>query len=144
MVLFDSKPQTGSIFSRNRDDALEAETLLWRAMCDGKPKSLKKYMTEDCIVAEPDENKLISKKSEPNLDEYLENFRAWTAYKMHDEPEFVEIDMMSSALTYKVTAWRQDDRGKMHGTEALCSSVWRQGPGGDWRCCMHHMTKIGK
>ncbi|KEY64214.1 hypothetical protein S7711_03503 [Stachybotrys chartarum IBT 7711] len=140
--MFDSEPHTGSIFSRNKEDALEAETLLWRAMCDGKPKALKKYMTKDCVVAEPDENKVLSANSEPSLDEYLENFEPWTAYKMHDEPQFVEIDMMSSALTYKVTAWRQGRNGEMKPTEALCSSVWRQGPGGDWRCCMHNMTKV--
>ena len=139
--MFDSKPQTGSIYSRNKEDTLEAEALLWRALCD-KPETLKKYMTDDCVYAAPN-LKVYSPTSEPTLRKYIEEeWQPWTAYKMHEEPQFVEVDMMSSALTYRVTAWRQKGK-EMVPTEALCSSVWRQDAGGDWRCCMHHMTKIG-
>ncbi|CAH0042934.1 unnamed protein product [Clonostachys solani] len=134
------KPGKGNIFSRNRDDAVEAQTQLWRAMCD-KPQSIRKYLAEDAVVTDPS-NEIYSPESEPSLDDYVEHFEPWTAYRIHDDPAFVEIDMMSSALTYRVTAWRQDKKGKMIPTEALCSTVWRQDAGGDWRCCVHHMTKI--
>lgn len=130
----------GSIFSRNKDNAIEAQTQLWRALCD-KPKTIRKYLTDDAVMADTD-NKIYSTKTEPSIKDYIDNFEAWTAYKIHDDPEFVEIDMMSSSLIYKVTAWRQNDSGQMIPTEALCSSVWRQDAGGDWRCCVHHMTKI--
>lgn len=135
-------PGPGSMFNRNKEDAIEAQTQLWRAMCDGKPKSLRKYITDDAVLAQPD-NQLYSKSSEPSLADYLDNdFEPWTAYKIHDDPEFVEIDMMSSSLVYRVTAWRQNEKGKMIPTEALCSSVWRQNAGGEWRCCVHQMSKV--
>lgn len=130
------------MFNRNKEDAIEAQTQLWRAMCDGKPKSLRKYITDDAVLAQAD-NQLYSSNTEPTLSDYLDNdFEPWTAYKIHDDPEFVEIDMMSSSLVYRVTAWRQDAKGRMIPTEAICCSVWRQTAGGDWRCCVHQMTKV--
>lgn len=134
------EPAPGSIKARNKDDTIEAEALFWRALCD-KPKTIRKYIADDCVFTQPD-NKIYSETSEPSLSDFLDDYEAWTAYKMHEDPEFVEIDMMSSALTYKVTAWKQNDDGEMKATEALCSTVWRQGAGGDWKCCLHHMTKI--
>lgn len=73
---------------------------------------------------------------------HIDLFEPWTAYRIHGDPEFVEVDMMSAALAYRVTAWRKNGNGEMVATEALCSSVWRQGPGGEWKCCLHHMAKI--
>lgn len=130
----------GSIFSRNKDDAVEAQTQLWRAMCD-KSKSIRKYVTEDAVVADID-GTIYSPQTKPPLRDYLEDFEPWTAYRIHDDPQFLEIDMMSSSLTYRVTAWRQDAKGKMNPAEALCSSVWRQDAGGDWRCCVHTMARV--
>lgn len=129
------------MFSRNKEDAIEAQTQFWRAMCDSKPKSMRKYITDDAVLAEPD-NRLYSSSTEPSLSDHIDNFEPWTAYKIHDDPQFVEIDMMSSSLVYRVTAWKQDKQGNMIPTEALCTGVWRQSAGGDWRCCVHHMTKI--
>ncbi|KAK1983916.1 hypothetical protein LZ30DRAFT_712841 [Colletotrichum cereale] len=132
---------SGTIYSRNKEDTLEAETLLWRAMCDSKPKHLKKYLDKDAVLAHPGQ-KPISPKSKPNLQEYLdEDWEPWTAYKMHDDPEFVEIDVMSSSLVYRVTAWRQKGN-KLVATEGICNSVWKQEPGGEWTCCCHHMSTI--
>lgn len=128
------------MFARNKEDAIEAQTQLWRALCD-QPKTIRKYITDDAVLAQPD-NQMYSKTTEPSLDDHLEDFQPWTAYKIHDDPQFVEIDMMSSSLIYRVTAWRQTPKGEMIPTEALCSAVWRQTAGGDWRCCVHHMTKI--
>ncbi|KAI9152215.1 hypothetical protein HJFPF1_09442 [Paramyrothecium foliicola] len=137
-----SSTHPGSIFSRNKEDTIEAEAMLWRAKCDSKGgKALRKYVTDDCVIVDPDENKVYSQESEPSTKEYIESFEPWTAYRIEDDPQFVEIDMMSSGLTYRVTAWRHDGKD-MIPTNALCSSVWRQSAGGDWQCCMHHMTKI--
>lgn len=130
----------GSIYDRNKQNSIEAQTQLWRAMCD-KPKAIRKYLTEDAILTEPD-NKIYTPKSEPTVQQHLEDFQTWTAYRIHGDPDFVEIDMMSAALVYRVTAWRQQQGGEMVPTEALCSSVWRQGPGGEWKCCLHHMSSV--
>lgn len=135
-------PKPGTILARNKEGTLEASAILWRALCEDKPKMLLKYMTKDAVLAEPDRS-VYSPKSEPSLSEYLEDeYEPWTAYKIHGEPEFVEIDMMSSALTYRVTTWRLNSEGEMRATEGMCSSVFRQGPGGDWKCCLHHMAKV--
>ena len=118
------------------------EALLWRSMCEGKPKMLKKYIAEDAMFALPGEDaKIYSPDSKPSITEMIENFDPWTTYKMHGDPEFVEIDMMSCALTYRVTV--QNGMGKDAETiEAMCTTVWRQGAGGDWKCCVHHMSEL--
>ncbi|KAH7234075.1 hypothetical protein FSOLCH5_001877 [Fusarium solani] len=135
------EPKKGTILARNKEGTLEASALLWRALTSDKPETMRKYITKDAVLAEPD-RKVYSPKTEPTLDEYIEeDYEPWTAYKIHGEPEFVEIDMMASALTYRVTAWKLKG-GEMVATEGWCSSVFRQGPGGDWRCCCHHMAKI--
>ncbi|GJC89954.1 hypothetical protein ColLi_12792 [Colletotrichum liriopes] len=132
---------SGTIYSRNKEDTLEAETLLWRAMCDTKPKHLKKYLDKEAVLAHPGQ-KPYSPKSKPTLQEFLdEDWEPWTAYKMHDDPEFVEIDVMSSSLVYRVTAWRQKGN-KLVATEGICNSVWKQEPGGEWTCCCHHMSTV--
>ncbi|KAM0274325.1 hypothetical protein ACHAQH_007960 [Verticillium albo-atrum] len=137
-----SKPN--NIYHRNRDDTIEATTLLWRALCDSNPKkSLKKYLAEDAILVQPD-GTLVSKDTEPSLEDYLEDLEPWTAYRMQDadDADFVEIDMMSTSLTYRVTVWQQigDAKDRMKPTEAICTDVWRQNAGGDWTCCVHHMA----
>jgi ketosteroid isomerase-like protein len=131
----------GSIRHRNRENSIEAQTQLWRAMCD-KPKTIRKYVTDDCVIADID-NSIYTSESSPTTREFLdEHFEPWTAYRIHGDPEFVEVDMMSASLVYRVTAWRQDEAGQMIPTEAMCTSVWRQGAGGSWKCCVHHMSKI--
>jgi ketosteroid isomerase-like protein len=129
----------GSIFQRNKTNSLEAQTQLWRALCD-KPKTVKKYLTDDVVWAESD-NKIYSRDTEPTVIEHINNYEPWTAYRIHGEPAFVEVDMMSAALLYRVTVWRQQEGGQMIPTEGVCSSVWRQDAGGDWKCCMHQFTK---
>lgn len=131
--------RANTIYKRNKEGTQEAVAILWRALCD-KPKTMHKYLTPDAILTEPDHS-VYSPQTEPTLKEYIDDYEPWTAYKIHDEPEFVEIDMMSSAVVYRVTVWRLID-GEMEATEAMCSSIWRQGPGGDWRCCVHHMSEI--
>ncbi|KAH7156659.1 hypothetical protein EDB81DRAFT_880965 [Dactylonectria macrodidyma] len=136
----DEEKKVNNIRTRNEEGTLDAMALLWRGLCD-KPKTVLKYITKDAVLAEPD-REVYSPKTEPTLKEYLEeDYEPWTAYKIHDEPDFVEIDMMSSNVTYRVTAWRLED-GQMVATEGMCSSTFRQGPGGDWKCCCHHMAEI--
>lgn len=136
------EPKEGTIVWRNKEGTLEASALLWRGLTDDKPqKTLKKYMTKDGIMTEPDRT-VYSPKTEPTLYEYIEDgFEPYTAYKIHGEQDFVEIDLMSSALVYRVTTWRLKG-GEMQAFEGMCSSVFRQGPGGDWKCVAHHMSPI--
>ena len=85
---------------------------------------------------------MYSRTSEPSSLDYLkEKFEPWAAYRMHGEPEFVEVDMMSSALTYRVTLFTRDGMGQVQETEAICTSVWKQDAGANWKCCLHHMSK---
>lgn len=132
----------GSIFDRNKQNAVEAQTHLWQAMCD-KPKAIRKYLTDDAVLAEPD-NKIYSSDSNPSITEHIDKFTPWTAYRIHGEPRFVEVDMMSAALLYRITCWKQQEDGEMVPTEAIVSSVWRQGAGGDWKCCMHHVANAAQ
>ena len=130
----------GSIFDRNKDNSIEAQIQLWRAMCD-KPKAIRKYITDDAVLVEPD-SQIYSPNTKSTVMEHIDNFTTWAAYRIHGDPEFVEVDMMSAALAYRVTAWRKQENGEMAPTEGICSSVWRQGPGGEWKCCLHHMAKV--
>jgi len=139
---------TNNIKNRNRSETIEANALLWRALCDPNPKkSFKKYFAKDGVLVLPDSG-VYSQDTEPSLEEFIEEeFEPYTAYRMEQEEEeikFVEVDMMSSAVTYHVTTWQQvgDDPSKMRPTEAICTSIWRQGPGGDWECCVHHMAQV--
>ncbi|KAH6991222.1 hypothetical protein BGZ61DRAFT_473161 [Ilyonectria robusta] len=136
----DEEPKKNTILSRNKEGTMDATALLWHALCD-KPKTIRKYITHDAVLAEPD-REVYSPKTEPTLKEYLEDYyEPWTAFKIHDDPDFVEIDLMSSAVTYRVTAWRLQG-GEMVATEGWCSTTFRQGAGGDWKCCAHHMAEI--
>lgn len=132
----------GSICHRNKEGTLEASALLWRGLCDDKPeKTLRKYLTKDGILTEPDRN-VYSPKTDPSLDEFIEEeFEPYTAYKIHGEPDFVEIDLMSSALIYRVTTWKLKG-GEMQSFEGMCSSVFRQTAAGEWKCVAHQMSPI--
>lgn len=135
----DNEPKQGTIKHRNKEGTLEANTLLWNAFCH-KPKTIHKYLTKDAVLAEPD-NRVYSPRTDPAVGDHIDDYEPWTAYKIHDDPDFVEVDMMSSALIFRVTAWRLKG-SEMVPTDAMCSSIWRQGPGGDWKCVVHHMTKV--
>lgn len=134
-----SEPKHGTIKARNKEGTLEANSLLWNAFCS-KPKNIRKYVTKDAVLAEPD-NRVYSPRTDPPVGEHIDDYEPWTAYKIHDDPSWVEIDLMASALLFRVTAWRLQE-GEMVATEAMCSSVWRQGPGGDWKCVLHQMAEI--
>ncbi|KAF4341776.1 hypothetical protein FBEOM_4287 [Fusarium beomiforme] len=113
------EPKKGTIKYRNKEGTLDASALLWRALTSEKPEVMRKYITKDAVICEPDQ-KVYSPRTEPSLDEYMEeHYEPWTAYKIHDEPEFVEIDLMASALNYRVTAWKLQN-GEMKATEAWC------------------------
>ena len=157
-------PGPGSIYSRNKSDCIEAAAQLFRTLCDDssrRKKSLNKLTTEDFILAGLDPYLATNTPSSPESDStgdrgqiysmntdtkakdfLLDEFVPWTAYRMHDEPEFVEIDMMSSALTYRATVWRKGEDGQMNEVETVCTSVWKQGAGAEWKCCLHHMSRV--
>ncbi|KAF7540779.1 hypothetical protein G7Z17_g12115 [Cylindrodendrum hubeiense] len=134
------EPPLNTIKGRNHAAAKEMETLLWRALCD-KPKSALKYLGKDAIISNRflfDDPAPRSKESDPPLEEELKHCNEWLAYKMHD-PQIVEVDLMAVALAYRVTLFRQIDKGKgkfgMQTVEATVSSSWRQVASGDWELC---------
>ena len=138
----------GSIYSRNRDDCIEAASQLFRLLCDSEQRRKKmtdKLLTEDCILAGLEhDGSLYARKTSPNARKFVkEEFEPWTAYRIHDDCEFVEVDMMSSALTYKVTIWvRDEETGAMDETETMCTSVFKQNAGSEWQVCLLHMSRV--
>ncbi|EON96041.1 hypothetical protein UCRPA7_8451 [Phaeoacremonium minimum UCRPA7] len=132
-----------SIRSRNLRAAKESEVLLWRALCDSG-EDAKEYIEADCSMINPlvhpsGENTPLHSKSEPSLMEAMDKLEPWSTYRMHKDPEpqIVEIDMMAVQIMYRVTVQRVDDAGrtKPYSVDALVTSTWRQGAGGDWKLC---------
>jgi len=135
-----------TILMRNRSAAVEAETLLWRALCDD-PISAMEYIDKDAVMVSPllffGDVEPRAKDSEPSLEEALGDCEQFMTFKMH-ESQVVEIDMMAVAILYTVTLFRYTDQKEEGGNqtfqpvEATVSSSWKQTAGGDWRlACMH-------
>jgi ketosteroid isomerase-like protein len=130
-------PKENTIYIRNKEATIEAENLFWRAMCDSGG-AVKKYLADDSVLVFPDGN-LLTKDSEPSINDTLNSFEPWSNFKIRDDPEFVEIDMMATSLVYKISLARHNSSG-FETSEAIGTSVWRQDAGGDWRVCVHHVT----
>ena len=85
----------GSIYSRNRDDCIEAAASLFRLLCDSEKRRQKmtdRLITEDCIMAGLDhDGSLYARKTSPSARKFIkEEFEPWTAYRIHDDSEFVD------------------------------------------------------
>lgn len=122
----------GSIFDRNRANSISAQTQLWRAMCDTSGDTtdpLEEFFNDDAIIVETD-GAMYSKKA------YIKQFQPWDSYEVTNKPEFVEIDLMSGVT---VTSLRIT-KSNSSPIRAVCTGVWRQGAGGDWRCCTYHIA----
>jgi Domain of unknown function (DUF4440) len=149
-----SRPNT--ISKRNQASALEAETLLWRALCDS-PAAVKEYMADDCIMINPllhpeGSSDPLSRDTEPmTIEDVLDGAGAvepWTSFRFHGEPLVVELGLMAVALVYKVSLYRQrkgkgkkkGGRGEEEEVVASVSSSWRQTAGADWLLCAHHVA----
>lgn len=75
--------------------------------------------------------------------------RPWIGCKMwkHDpEPAIAEVEMMAVQIMYRVTVMVEGKKGKKgedgkrkpaetEEIEAMATSTWRQGAGGDWKLC---------
>jgi len=131
-----------TISKRNHAAGLEVETLLWRALCDS-PDAAKEYMSEDCVMINPlfsGSPKPMSKTTDPSIEEVLKGAEPWTSFRMHDEPEVVEIDLMAIAVLYTISLYRHGKKGKMEEVVATGSSSWRQTAGADWLLVAHHVS----
>jgi len=130
-----------TISKRNHAAAREVETLLWRALCDS-PEAVKEYLAEDCIMINPlfsGSNEPMTKDTEPSIDQVLDGGEAWTSYRIHGDPQVVEIDLMAVAVLYRLTLYRQGKKG-IQEVEATVSSAWRQTAGADWLLCSQHVA----
>ncbi|KAK2775961.1 hypothetical protein CKAH01_12623 [Colletotrichum kahawae] len=122
-----------TIAKRNHAKAIEMETLLWGALCH-KPKSALKYIGKGAIMCNPllfGDPEVYTESSEPTLKEVLKESDRYLSYKMH-KPHVVEIGLMSMAICYDITLFRQADDGTLESEEATVSTSWRQCASGDW------------
>ncbi len=130
-----------TISKRNHAAAREIETLLWRAMCDS-PEAAKEYLAEDCIMINPlfaGSNEPMTKDTEPSIDQVLEGGEPWSSFRMHGDPQVVEIDLMAVAVLYRISLYRHGKKG-IKEVEATVSSSWRQTAGADWVLCAQHVA----
>lgn len=141
------KIRKDTIFGRNHAAAIEAETLLWRALCDD-PASALEYIAADGAVVNPflfGDAGVRSSDSETTLEDGLKEAEPYLSYRMHD-PTVVEIDLMAVAILYRITLFRHVEDGKGEGSgrletvEATGGSSWRQTAGGDWRLATMHVA----
>ena len=122
-----------TIASRNHKAAKEAETLLWRAMCDDM-EDAKEYIAADCVMMNPllsDETLGGSGDDATPVHKALDKVEPLQNYKMGKDITTVEIDMMAMQILYHGDFTTADGRQ----VSAACASTWRQTAGGDWRLC---------
>jgi hypothetical protein len=115
-----------NISSRNHKAGKEAETLLWRALCDDMDDA-KEYIASDCVMMNP----LLSDETIDEVHKFLDKAEPLQAYKMGKDLKVVEIDMMAVQVLYHGDFTTADGRE----VSAACASTWRQTAGGDWRLC---------
>lgn len=128
--------ERNTIAKRNLADAIDCETLLWRAYCD-EPDSVLEYMAKDAMVIDPVTLGTSTPVTYDGLEEKLKKVTPWTAYKIHKETRVVsQIGLMSMSTMCKVTLYRMGDKKKDNEeVDAVTSAVWRQTAGAEWECC---------
>ncbi|PSR87104.1 hypothetical protein BD289DRAFT_452936 [Coniella lustricola] len=130
------KKERNTIAKRNLADAIDCETLLWRAYCD-EPDSVLEYMAKDCMVIDPVTLGTAEPTDRDELEDKLKEVKPWTSYKIHKNTRVVsQIGLMSMATMCRVTLYKMgDDVNDNEQVEAVTSSVWRQTAGAEWECC---------
>ena len=133
-----------SIRARNLRAAKESEVLLWRALCDSG-EDAQEYIEKDCAMINPlvhprGDSEPMHATSDPSINEAMDQLRPWSTYRMHKDPEpqIVEVALMAVQIMYRVTVTRVDDDNpgrQPQSVDAMVSSTWRQGAGGDWKLC---------
>lgn len=128
--------ERNTIAKRNLADAIDCETLLWRAYCD-EPDSVLEYMAKDCMVIDPVTLGSVNPVDRDGLEEKLKEVQPWTSYRIHKETRVVsQIGLMSMATMCRVTLYKMGKHAKDNEqVEAVTSSVWRQTAGAEWECC---------
>ncbi|ROV88634.1 hypothetical protein VMCG_10314 [Cytospora schulzeri] len=128
--------ERNTIAKRNLADAIDCETLLWRAYCD-EPDSVLEYMSKDAMVIDPVTLGDATPVDKEDLEEKLKDVQPWTAYKIHKDTRVVsQIGLMSMATMCRVTLYKMGkDVKDNEQVEAVTSSVWRQTAGAEWECC---------
>lgn len=130
------KKERNTIAKRNLADAIDCETLLWRAYCD-EPEAVLEYMAKDCMVIDPVTLGTATPVDRDGLEEKLKEVQPWTSYRIHKESRVVsQIGLMSMATMCRVTLYKMGDKAKDNDqVEAVTSSVWRETAGAEWECC---------
>ncbi|CAN8095879.1 unnamed protein product [Discula destructiva] len=130
------KKERNTIAKRNLADAIDCETLLWRAYCD-EPDAVLEYMAKDCMVIDPVTLGNAEPTDKSELEEKLKEVEPWTSYRIHKETRVVsQIGLMSMATMCRLTLYKMGDKKKDNEqVEAVTSSVWRQTAGAEWECC---------
>lgn len=128
--------ERNTIAKRNLADAIDCETLLWRAYCD-EPDSVLEYMAKDCVVIDPVTLGTSHPVTYDGLEERLRKVKPWSAYRIDKDTRVVsQIGLMSMSTMCKVTLYRMGDKKKDNDqVEAVTSAVWRQTAGAEWECC---------
>lgn len=128
--------ERNTIAKRNLADAIDCETLLWRAYCD-EPDSVLEYLSKDAMVIDPVTLGDAEPVTKEDLEEKLKEVQPWTSYRIHKDTRVVsQIGLMSMATMCRVTLYKMGQEAKDNEqVEALTSSVWRQTAGAEWECC---------
>lgn len=128
--------ERNTIAKRNLADAIDCETLLWRAYCD-EPDSVLEYMAKDCVVIDPVTLGTSHPVTYDELEERLRKVKPWSAYRIDKDTRVVsQIGLMSMSTMCKVTLYKMGDKAKDNDqVEAVTSAVWRQTAGAEWECC---------
>lgn len=128
--------ERNTIAKRNLADAIDCETLLWRAYCD-EPDSVLEYMAKDCIVIDPVTLGTSHPVTYDELEERLRKVKPWSAYRIDKDTRVVsQIGLMSMSTMCKITLYKMGDKAKDNDqVEAVTSAVWRQTAGAEWECC---------
>lgn len=128
--------ERNTIAKRNLADAIDCETLLWRAYCD-EPDSVLEYMAKDCVVIDPVTLGTSHPVTYDGLEERLRKVKPWSAYKIDKDTRVVsQIGLMSMSTMCKVTLYKMGEKAKDNDqVEAVTSAVWRQTAGAEWECC---------
>jgi len=123
-------PKHNTISTRNHKSVKEAETLLWRALCDDM-EDAKEYISPDCIMMNPFISDKLLSKDGTSVHKALDDAKPFQGYKMKKDKTTVEVDMMSMHIIYHASITSPEGEE----FDAACSSTWKQTAGGDWRLC---------
>ncbi len=86
-----------TISTRNHKAVKEAETLLWRAMCDDM-EDAKEYISPNCIMMNPLITDEVLHKAGTSVQKALDRTPPFQAYSMAKDKTTIEIDMMSMQM----------------------------------------------